>query len=160
MTGYDNTKRFKGHKYCVCTSLNFTRIYPHLVLSSLNIVQIECYSNWFLFFSYFILCLLRFSRNKLRVPRQHEPSSVTPIPSLLLYVRLCLTIWIVTVRKLNLCESFRESWRIEEKYLKRLLTNIFIQTKERKKKRKKMDTLRRSRIEECHQNGCHIRLTR
>lgn len=123
--------------------------------SKSNVIPID-----FFFFSYFIFCLLRFSRNKLRVPRQHEPSSVTPIPSLLLYVRLCLTIWIVTVRKLNLCESFRESWRIEEKYLKRLLTNIFIQTKERKKKRKKMDTLRRSRIEECHQNGCHIRLTR
>lgn len=125
--------------------------------SKWNVIPIDFF---FFFFSYFILCLLRFSRNKLRVPRQHEPSSVTPIPSLLLYVRLCLTIWIVTVRKLNLCESFRESWRIEEKYLKRLLTNIFIQTKERKKKRKKMDTLRRSRIEECHQNGCHIRLTR
>lgn len=133
MTGYDNTEGFKGHKYYVCTSLNFTPIYPHHLLSSLNVVQIESYFN--LLFLYFILCLLHFSKKQVANLVTTRPSSVTPIPSLLLYVRLCLTIWIVTVRKLDLCESIRESWRIEEKYLKWFLMNIFIQTKEIKEKR-------------------------
>lgn len=87
-----------------------------------------------LIFFYFILCLLRFSKKQVANLVTTRPSSVTPIPSLFLYVRVCLTIWIVIVRKLNLCESICESWRIEEKYLKWFLMNIFDRTKEIKEK--------------------------